>query len=204
MGTMDARCMGEFPSIGWILLDLLRTIVIFLPAMTANTFAPFTGGGTPVDFGLSRPDGRRYLGDGKTWRGFIGGVLGAAGVGLAILLAMDLLGMRSMENSLWGPAPHNLILIFTLPFGSLVGDMIGSYIKRALNRPRGTKTPLLDQWDYLIGTAIFVLPFYPWWYDTLIADHHWISLILFPIVAYMAHVIANRIGYWIGVKKEPW
>ena len=196
--------MGDIPSVGWVLMDLLRTIVIFIPAMTANTFAPFTGGGVPVDFGRSRPDGRRYLGDGKTWRGFIGGSLGAAGLGFTLLLAMHFAGIRSIGNSLWGPIPHNIVLIMVMPVGSLVGDMIGSFIKRAMNRPRGTRTFLLDQWDYLLGSVLFLLPFYPWWYRYLIADNHWISLVLFPIVAYMAHVIANRIGYWIGVKKEPW
>jgi len=190
--------------IGWLILDLLRTIVIFLPAMTANTFAPFTGGGRPVDMGSSRKDGRRYLGDGKTWRGFIGGSIGAAAVGLTLLLAMHFLGMRSVHNSLWGPFPMSVALIISMAVGSLVGDMIGSFIKRALDRPRGMRTPFLDQWDYLIGTIIFIVPFYPWWMETLVLDGHWVSLIIFPIVALVAHVVANRIGYMIGVKKEPW
>ncbi len=196
--------MSDAPTIGWILLDLVRTIVILLPAMTANTFAPFTGGGTPVDLGRSRKDGRRYLGDGKTWRGFIGGSACATLLGLVLLLALHFLGITSIRHSFWGPYPVNMLLIGMMAVGSLVGDMIGSFIKRALKRPRGTRTPLLDQWDYLIGTVIFIVPFFPWWYGTLIADHHWISMILFFGCAWLAHTIANRIGYWIGVKKEPW
>jgi CDP-2,3-bis-(O-geranylgeranyl)-sn-glycerol synthase len=82
--------------------------------------------------------------------------------------------------------------------------MIGSFIKRALNRPRGKKTPLLDQWDYILGTVIFILPLYPWWIETFIYDNSWIASILFLIVAFLAHTVANWIGYWIGVKKEPW
>ncbi len=197
--------MGDPVTVGWVLMDLLRTIVILLPAMTANTFAPFTGGyGTPVDFGRGRPDGRRYLGDGKTWSGFIGGSLGAAALGLFLLIVMDLLMIMPIDNGLWGTFPHSLALIMMMSVGSLVGDMIGSFFKRMLNRPRGMRTPFLDQWDYLLGSALFILPFYPWWYDTLIVDHHWISLLIFPAIAYFAHVIANRIGFWIGVKKEPW
>lgn len=196
--------MGAELSLGWVLLDLLRTIIILLPAMTANTFAPFTGGGLAVDMGRTRPDGRRYLGDGKTWRGLIGGSLGSAALGMTILLVFHFTGIRSVHDSFWGSFPHNIVLITVMAFGSLVGDMIGSFVKRALNRPRGMRTPFLDQWDYLLGAALFILPFYPWWYRTLMADDHWISLLIFPVVAYFAHVIANRIGYWIGVKKEPW
>lgn len=187
-----------------VLYDLFILIVTLLPAMTANTFAPFMAGGPPVDFGKQRKDGRRYLGDGKTWRGTIGGILCATMLGYILLLAMHFLDLREMDDSLWGSFPHNIVLIFFLAFGSLVGDMIGSFIKRAIHRPRGTKTPLLDQWDYVLGTLLFILPFYPWWFDHLISDGKWMALLLFLGIAYLAHVIANRIGYWIGVKKEPW
>lgn len=183
---------------------IIRTMATFVPAMTANTFAPFLGGGKPVDMGKSRKDGRRYLGDGKTWRGFIGGSAAAALLGFLMLLLMEPLGLRSIENSYWGSTPHNFILITAMAVGSLVGDMFGSFIKRAMNRERGKRTPLLDQWDYLIGTAVFILPFFPWWYDHLISGYSWIGLVSFPLVAWLAHTIANRIGYRIGVKREPW
>jgi CDP-2,3-bis-(O-geranylgeranyl)-sn-glycerol synthase len=172
--------------------------------MTANTFAPFTGGGRPVDLGLSRKDGRRYLGDGKTWAGFLGGSICATLLGISLLAILSVFNVTELDRSLWGPFPLNLVLISSMAIGSLVGDMIGSFIKRALNRPRGTRTPLLDQWDYLIGTVLFILPFYPWWFETFISNNHWIAMLLFLGVAWIAHTIANRIGYWIGVKKEPW
>ena len=196
--------MGDVPTAGSVLLDLLRIVVTLIPAMTANTFAPFTGGGKPVDFGMRRSDGRRYLGDGKTWRGFLGGSISATILGFLLLLFLHFTGLTDVSDSFWGPFPQSILLIPAMAVGSLVGDMIGSFIKRALNRPRGTRTPLLDQWDYLIGTALFVLPFFNWWYENLIEGNAWISLILFLAVAWLAHTIANRIGYWIGVKKEPW
>lgn len=191
-------------SVGGILLIMLKTAVIMLPAMTANTFAPFCGGGTPMDFGKRRRDGRRYLGDGKTWRGFIGGIAGASALGMTLLVLMDVGGIADSSDSLWGPFPQNLILILALATGSLVGDALGSFIKRALNRPRGAKTPLLDQWDYLMGAALFLLPFYPWWYDEMVAGHGWTGLAAYPLIAWTAHVVANHIGYRIGVKSEPW
>jgi CDP-2,3-bis-(O-geranylgeranyl)-sn-glycerol synthase len=191
-------------TLGAILLDLLRIIVTLLPAMTANTFAPFIGGGIPVDLGMKRRDGRRYLGDGKTWSGFIGGTCLASTLGLLLMVIIHFLGIADINDGLWGSFPLSILIIISLACGSLVGDMIGSFIKRALDRPRGTKTPLLDQWDYLIGTTIFVIPFFNWGFDTFIADNSWIALILFLGVAWLAHTIANIIGYWIGVKNEPW
>jgi len=196
--------MSDPLTAGSVLLDLVRITVVLLPAMTANTFAPFFGGGLPVDLGRARKDGRRYLGDGKTWRGLIGGITYAALLGMVLFLILGLTGVTDLRDSFWGPFPLNIFIILILPVGSLFGDMLGSFIKRGLNRPRGKKTPLLDQWDYIIGTVLFILPFYPWWYDTFIADSTWIASLIFLVVAFLAHTVANRIGYWIGVKKEPW
>ncbi|MGA1872699.1 MAG: CDP-2,3-bis-(O-geranylgeranyl)-sn-glycerol synthase [Thermoplasmatota archaeon] len=196
--------MSDAVTVGSVFMDLVRIVVTLIPAMTANTFAPFLGGGKPVDLGLARKDGRRYLGDGKTWRGLIGGVSCAALLGMALLVILHFTGISDIHDSLWGPYPVNLVIILVLPVGSLFGDMLGSFVKRALDRPRGKKTPLLDQWDYIIGTVIFILPFYPWWYDTFIDGGSWIASLIFLIVAFLAHTVANWIGYWIGVKKEPW
>ncbi|MEA3559218.1 MAG: CDP-2,3-bis-(O-geranylgeranyl)-sn-glycerol synthase [Candidatus Thermoplasmatota archaeon] len=187
-----------------VFLDLVRIVVILLPAMTANTFAPFLGGVKPIDMGMTRKDGRRYLGDGKTWSGTLGGIACASLLGILLMTALHLTGINDIHDSFWGPYPLNFVIILILPVGSLFGDMLGSFIKRALNRPRGKRTPLLDQWDYVIGTAIFILPFFPWWFDTFIADGAWIASLLFLVVAFLAHTVANIIGYKIGVKSEPW
>lgn len=185
-------------------MDLVRIVVILLPSMTANTFAPFLGGVKPVDLGLKRKDGRRYLGDGKTWSGTLGGISCAGLLGIILMTILHFTGINDIHDSFWGPYPLNFVIILILPVGSLFGDMLGSFIKRALNRPRGKRTPLLDQWDYLIGTALFILPFFPWWFDTFIADGKWIATLLFLGIAFLAHTVANLIGYKIGVKNEPW
>ena len=196
--------MSDALTAGSIFMDLLTIVATLLPAMTANTFAPFLGGGTPVDMGKTRKDGRRYLGDGKTWRGFFGGVSCAGVLGIILMTILHFTGLSDIHDSLWGPYPINLVIILVLPVGSLFGDMLGSFIKRAINRPRGKKTPLLDQWDYIIGTVILMSPFYFWWYDAFISEQRWIASLIFLLVAFLAHTVANRIGYWIGVKKEPW
>ncbi len=53
-------------------MTLLETIVIafwaMLPAYVPNNAAVLAGGGRPIDGGRTW-DGKRVLGDGKTWRG---------------------------------------------------------------------------------------------------------------------------------------
>ena len=58
-----------------------------LPVYTANNCATLFGGGPPLDGGKYFYDGKRILGDNKTYKGFILGTLGGiiAGVLLAIL-----------------------------------------------------------------------------------------------------------------------
>ena len=70
----------------------LVTLWVYLPGFLVNTFAmmwgkwfPRTGlGPWPIDGGRMHPDGNRWLGDGKTWNGLIGGSL-TSGV-LAVLM----------------------------------------------------------------------------------------------------------------------
>ena len=49
---------------------ILQALWLILPAYVANASAVLVGGGTPVDSGKNWKDGKRILGDGKTWRGF--------------------------------------------------------------------------------------------------------------------------------------
>ena len=53
-----------------------------LPAYLPNPTAALFGGGTPIDLGRNYSDGRRFFGDGKTYRGLILGVLAGIVVGL--------------------------------------------------------------------------------------------------------------------------
>src|SRR2546423_15390652 len=50
-----------------------QALWFFLPAFVANPFAVLSGGGAPIDGGRNLSDGQRIFGDGKTWRGLVGG-----------------------------------------------------------------------------------------------------------------------------------
>jgi len=80
------------------LVALVAACWIMLPAYLPNPVAAVTGGGTPVDFGRSFPDGRRVLGDGKTYRGFICGVLAGIAIGLVQIALVNQFGWEILPR----------------------------------------------------------------------------------------------------------
>src|SRR5207245_2779213 len=63
---------------------ILQALWFFLPAFVANPMAVVFGGGTPIDFGRTLGDRERLFGDGKTWRGLLGGMLSGAFLGFLL------------------------------------------------------------------------------------------------------------------------
>lgn len=188
--------------LGEALLIAASGLWLALPAMLPNSAAVLTGGGRPVDFGKSWK-GRRILGDGKTWRGFIGGA--AAGV----LLGLLMLGIASVagwsDNAGYGPTSQAVGVIVLLAVGSLVGDMLGSFLKRRLDVPRGAKMPVLDQYDFLIGAFLLTALFYPSWFlSSYIEGWSILALITLLVVTPVLHRVMNIIGYRMGKKEVPW
>lgn len=186
-----------------VLVMIAVGIWVFIPAMVPNTAAALIRGTVPVDFGRSI-GGARILGDGKTWRGFIGGALFGVALGLLMVWLSSLCGSEDH----WGFGPSwndNVGLLFCLAFGSLIGDMIGSFVKRRLNFERGAKVPILDQFDYVFGAFLLVGLFYPQWlYATYLDGYHLLALLVMLFIVYAAHRIVNYIGWKMGVKENPW
>lgn len=133
---------------GW-LSSIFWAFWYILPAYFANASPVLVGGGRPIDGGRVWRDGRRLLGDGKTWRGFIGGVLIGTLVGIVqYFITPDFYG--SLETA--------VKLAFLLSFGALIGDLVGSFIKRRANLPRGYPAIGLDQLGFLISALAFAYP----------------------------------------------
>src|SRR5881397_738345 len=68
-----------------------QALWFFLPAFVANPMAVVFGGGRPIDLGRTLRDGERLFGDGKTWRGLVGGT--ASGAVLGFLLSAPFLAL---------------------------------------------------------------------------------------------------------------
>ncbi|HUL39430.1 MAG TPA: CDP-2,3-bis-(O-geranylgeranyl)-sn-glycerol synthase [Methanomassiliicoccales archaeon] len=187
-------------------MDALQSIAVgiwvFLPALVPNSAAVLFGGGAPIDKGRTWK-GKRVLGDGKTWRGLIGGVLSGVLVGYVQLLMTtpsdggDYLG--------YGPMPQAAGIIVVLALGSLLGDMGGAFVKRRMGLARGEKATGLDQYDFVVGALILAAVIFPSWFLSIYVEGNgWMALIALIVIVPVIHRLVNVIGYRRGLKKEPW
>lgn len=167
----------------------------FFPAMAANSLAVVFGGKYPMDGGRTL-GGKRILGDGKTWSGLIGGVVAASLVGVSFGFFVD---------SLYPTEMYGFWVVFPLSLGALLGDICSSFFKRRSGRERGVRTPLIDEYDFVLGALILTFIVQPKWVlDTFVYREGWMSLLVILILIPVLHRGTNIIGYKIGMKKEPW
>ncbi len=185
------------------MLDLLiLAIWLMLPAYIANPTAALFGGGRPIDGGRTMRDGRRVLGDGKTYRGFAIGVIcgmlvGALQILLAPHIAPELAGFVNPDLlKTWTAIP-----VITMPVGALLGDIVKSFFKRRIGYERGAMLPVADQLDFVAGA----------WALTFIVDPTWMTanftlgvVVTVLVITPVLHVATNVLGYKIGKKDVPW
>ena len=181
-------------------MSMIHALWYMLPAYIANPSAVLFKGNIPMDFGKVWRDGKRLLGDGKTWRGFTGGCL----AGMFIGCLQQLISI--LFHNPWLPAfsfrfTEFVLVTFLLSFGAMTGDMVKSFFKRRLGKKRGEKFPLADQYDFVLGAFIFILiPAYDWFRTHMGVVEVLTIFILTPLL----HRGVNIVGYRMGKKKEPW
>lgn len=180
----------------------LAGLWLMLPALVPNSAAVLFGGGTPVDLGKSWR-GKRILGDGKTWRGFFGGALTGLGVGAVQIIVT--VSLDKQDTYGFGDLPWALAIVAALSFGAMIGDSLGSFVKRRLGVDRGKKAPLLDQYNFVLGALFLALLLSPGW----LLGHFWYDngfwgLATFIVVVPVLHRSVNIIGYKLGKKNVPW
>ncbi|MFW9935299.1 MAG: CDP-2,3-bis-(O-geranylgeranyl)-sn-glycerol synthase, partial [Candidatus Thorarchaeota archaeon] len=172
-------------------------------AYVANGFAvfgKFVKYRHPIDGGRSLGDGEPVFGPGKTLEGFLIGFISGVLIGLLQVIAGPYLLALIIQYLIIPPefVPVVLvtpILVTLVALGALLGDLVGSFIKRRLKIERGRPAPLLDQLDFLImamllGSLVTVIPL--------------ILAIFLLIVTPIIHLLANIIGYLLHLKREPW
>jgi CDP-2,3-bis-(O-geranylgeranyl)-sn-glycerol synthase len=177
------------PDALWIVATGLWVV---LPAYLPNSAAVLVGGGPPVDGGRTWR-GRRLLGDGKTWRGFLGGT--AAGIALA-------LGQNALRPALSPRLPlFPPAVVVALPLGAMLGDIAGSFLKRRTGRERGAPAPLLDQLGFVVGALTCSLLVAPAWTR---ATFTLPVLVVVVLLTPVAHLGTNVAAYALGLKDQPW
>ncbi len=165
------------------LLQILGSALWFiLPAYVANATPVVLGGGRPIDAGKKFIDGRPIFGAGKTVQGFIAGLAAGTFVGL-------------FQGIAAGTLSHYLALGFLLALGALLGDLLGSFIKRRLSIKRGDAALGLDQLSFVVLALLAASPLtLPSWEIVLT-----IIIITLPI-----HLATNFGGYKLGLKSRPY
>jgi CDP-2,3-bis-(O-geranylgeranyl)-sn-glycerol synthase len=174
-------------------LALVSAVWLMLPAYVPNSAAATLGGGRPIDGGRSWRDGRRVFGEGKTWRGLIGGVLAGVAVGGAGIWIQAVAG--------WPIPSHTPLTVCTFAAGALLGDLGKSFLKRRIGRGQGDPWPVADQYDLVIGAFLLT---------ALLASSWLLSTITLPILLWILvitpvlHRVTNIAGHRLGVKRVPW
>ena len=184
---------------------LITAVWLMLTAYIPNPMAAVLGGGRPIDGGKTMSDGRRILGDGKTYRGLFAGIFFGMLVGLLQMYYLSksttLFSVELPSFAVSNSGLSAVIVIFTLAFGSLFGDMFMSFFKRRIGFKRGAPLPVIDQLDFAFGAWLLTYIVSPAWFTSnFTIPVIIVLLVLTPVL----HLSTNIIGYFIGVKNEPW
>ena len=183
-----------------LLIAVLAAVYFMLPAYVANLSGLAFGGGTPVDGGKECKDGRRLIGNGVTWKGMQNGTIIGTLVGVVLGIIGTFYGDLSaltggiIDLHVYGSVFGGLILGFLMAFGALLGDAVGSFLKRRIGLERGAPAPIMDQLDFVIGALALSL---------LGVQISWEFFIIIALLSLVLHLGSNTFAYLIGI-KDVW
>lgn len=176
----------------------ISSLVLFIPAFVANPSAVLTGGHLVIDGGRLYK-GKRLFGDHKTWSGYVGGTLSGAMIGLLINYTFLYAGVKELTFSNY--LLPTFLMVFTLSFFSMFGDLIGSFIKRRIGRAPGTESIFLDQYPFALFSLAF---FYIFFWPEAKLIFPWDGVLAILIVTPLIHRAVNIIGYKLKMKDVPY
>jgi CDP-2,3-bis-(O-geranylgeranyl)-sn-glycerol synthase len=173
---------------------ILEALWLLLPAGVANTVPVLAARyrwlpqlDRPLDGGLVFA-GRRLLGQNKTWRGFLLGVLGASLTGL---LQYFIVISAKIRDPFFAPY---FSLFSALSFGAviglaaLLGDAVKSFVKRRLGRLPGQSWAPFDQVDFIIGMLVVSV-----WYVALTPLHVFLALVIGGVGSYLTSFVGTKL-----------
>lgn len=170
-------------------MDFVFLLLYILPSYVANAVPVVLGGGTPLDSNSNFSDGRRIFGEGKTIRGFIAGV--AAGVVCAGILALF------YPLPFFTSSQSQFLAGSMLAFGTMLGDALGSFVKRRCNIDHG-KPFFLDTFLFVVIAFLLAYPFTdPSFYTVP-------NIAFLVILTLILHPLTNMLANKLGLKSVPW
>ena len=187
----------------FFLVYLVYGIVLMSPAYASNGGGLLFGKGAPLDFGKNFVDGKRLIGDGATWRGLFGGVFLAIVIGVCESLIIFNPGVYGLipphllnfvNSAVSANLLYSALFGFLIGLGALIGDAVGSFIKRRIGIERGRPAPILDQVDFVIGALLFA---------SILAPVPWEVWVVCLVLSIGLHLLTNSIAYSVGL-KDVW
>ena len=144
----------------------------------------------PIDGGKTF-QGKRLLGDHKTWRGLFAGIV----VGVIAYELQRLASKAGLASDLGliNYAAHPLLPGILMGLGAGVGDSVKSFFKRRMDIEPGASWPVFDQLDFFFGAYLFIAP--------IAAPPILSTLATVPIVL-LGNLLSEVIGYWLGFKDR--
>jgi CDP-2,3-bis-(O-geranylgeranyl)-sn-glycerol synthase len=173
---------------------LLQVLYFFLPAYLAN-MSPvlvrcrFSGLAVPIDGGRMLW-GKRVLGDHKTWRGLLAGMV--AGILVFELQRFAYKAGVARDLVMIDYSAHPILPGLLMGLGAGVGDAVKSFFKRRIDIEPGASWPVFDQLDFFLGAYLFVSLVY--------APPLLLVLASLPVIL-LGNIASNAVGYWLGFKK---
>ena len=183
-----------------VLYEIIQGIILFIPAFISNPGAVITGGKGKMDFGKNFIDGRRIFGDGKTISGFFGGSFIGIFFGLIIFEIISM--TKGLSVNYGSNIIEALVPVAAMSFGSLTGDLIGSFIKRRIGMKSGSKGNLLDQWPFVLSATLFIFIFSRGFFFA--AYPYLIPVIVILVLTPPLHRSVNILAFKLHRKDVPW
>ncbi len=166
---------------------IIFSFLFFLPAGIANMVPVFAAKipglkklNYPLDFG-KKFQGKRILGDHKTIRGFVLGIL----VGTYFAFVEHYFFPAVYEGV------NPLAIGFLLSFGALAGDSLKSFFKRRAGVASGKSWFPFDQLDYIFGGLLLSL---------LVVQLSVFDYVCIVIVYFVLHMFTTYIGFLLKFK----
>lgn len=129
----------------------------------------------PVDGGIRLVDGRRLLGNAKTWRGIVASLL-------ATTLAAKILGLT----------PETGLQMAAM---AMAGDLFSSFLKRRLGIEDSGQAPGLDQIpESLLPLLVIRSPM----------GLSWPNILLLVALFFLLEVSLSPLLYRLGIRKRPY
>ena len=180
----------------WVAL-LIFSLLFIVPAYISNASMVITGGGKPIDGGRNFRDGRRILGDHKTWNGLKGPLYIGIPISFFIFLLFNILWVPIKDLIIDAAAQGQYILYNDIKIFEFY------FIGGEFPIKSGAPFWIVDQLDFALIALLFVsIPGFIFPNLFMLPDFYIIIflIILTPAVS----VIANNIAYLIGLKDVPW